>query len=73
MAAQFIEHVTSEGERWDSLAWRYYGDATLYAPMMAANPAVPFFPVFPSGVTLAIPLIQVAETPATDLPPWGTL
>ncbi|HCN1628338.1 TPA: tail protein X, partial [Escherichia coli] len=22
----FLEHVTRDGERWDSLAWQYYGD-----------------------------------------------
>jgi hypothetical protein len=27
MAAQFISHVTQAGERWDLLAWRYYGDS----------------------------------------------
>ncbi|HIC0570883.1 TPA: tail protein X, partial [Escherichia coli] len=21
----FLEHVTRDGERWDSLAWQYYG------------------------------------------------
>ncbi|MDJ4912435.1 tail protein X, partial [Salmonella enterica] len=22
----FLEHITRDGERWDSLAWQYYGD-----------------------------------------------
>ncbi|HDY1642291.1 TPA: tail protein X, partial [Escherichia coli] len=26
----FLEHVTRDGERWDSLAWQYYGDPLGY-------------------------------------------
>ena len=25
-APQFIQHLTYAGERWDLLAWQYYGD-----------------------------------------------
>jgi phage tail protein X len=30
----FMIHVTTEGERWDQLAWRYYGDAYRYWPIV---------------------------------------
>ncbi|MDI4583123.1 hypothetical protein E7X33_28695, partial [Klebsiella pneumoniae] len=24
---RYLEHITTDGERWDNLAWHYYGDA----------------------------------------------
>ncbi|MFT2542069.1 tail protein X, partial [Escherichia coli] len=33
----FLEHVTRDGERWDSLAWQYYGDPLGYPRIIAAN------------------------------------
>jgi phage tail protein X len=72
MAAQFISHMTQSGERWDSLAWRYYGDATLYAPIIQANPAVPIEAVFEVGLSIAVPLLVVNEAvrETANLPPW---
>lgn len=65
----FITHVTTEGERWDQLAWRYYGDAHRYLPIVQANPHVPITAILPSGLTLAIPILEPVAT-AQDLPPW---
>ena len=65
----FITHVTTEGERWDQLAWRYYGDAHRYLPIVQANPHVPITAIFPPGLTLAIPILEPV-TSAQDLPPW---
>jgi len=66
----YLAHITSEGERWDHLAWRYYGDATGYERIMAANPTVPRETVLPSGVRLRIPIIAAPDTLTEDLPPW---
>ncbi len=66
-----LYHVTLENERWDQIAYRYYGDAFKYEGIIAANPHVPIAEVLPSGLKLAIPLIAKATvTPAEDLPPW---
>lgn len=65
----FIPHHTTEGERWDQLAWRYYGDAHRYGPIADANPNVPLNATLPSGLTLAIPLLAARPT-AQDAPPW---
>lgn len=32
---RYLEHVTTDGERWDNLAWRYYGDALAYERIIA--------------------------------------
>lgn len=73
MKAEVIEHITAEGDRWDLLAWQYYGDSTLYEPIVAANPEVPIDPILPSGVRLLIPIIDDSEMIGPEgLPPWKT-
>ena len=64
-----LTHITTEGERWDQLAWRYYGDAHRYLPIVQANPHVPITGALAAGLTLAIPLLEPGTT-TEDLPPW---
>ncbi|MBA3109966.1 hypothetical protein CBX57_000820 [Salmonella enterica] len=66
---RYLEHITTQDERWDNLAWRYYGDALSYERIIAANPHVAIIPVLPSGVRLIIPVISVTQT-TSELPPW---
>lgn len=74
MSAEFlyIEHVTSEGERWDQIADRHYGDPLRVEPIIAANPEVPIVPILGSGLVLRIPLLEEGEIAEliADLPPW---
>lgn len=68
---EYLEHVTSEGERWDQIADRYYGDPYLMEPIIAANPYVAITPLLPAGLQLAIPLLEDTELVAPeDMPPW---
>ena len=53
LQAQYIAHITVAGERWDLLAWTYYGDATLYSPIIMANPIIPIEPAFEAGLSIA--------------------
>jgi phage tail protein X len=69
-ATQFITHITRSGERWDLLAWEYYGDATLYSAMIMANPTIPIEPVFEAGLIIGIPILRVSPIQTVDLPPW---
>jgi phage tail protein X len=69
-SGQFIVHVTTAGQRWDLLAWRYYGDATDYSPIIMANPNVPIEPVFDAGISIAVPIVQKSAVVTADLPPW---
>ena len=68
--SSFITHITAAGERWDLLAWRYYGNPTLYSPIIMANPSVPIEPVFEAGLTVLIPILQQSQAAAVNLPPW---
>ena len=67
--SRFIEHVTTEGERWDLLAFRYYSDVNQMGLLIENNPHVPITPHFPSGLKIRIPIISQPTTD-TDLPPW---
>jgi phage tail protein X len=70
LRSQFIPHITIAGERWDLLAWKYYGDATLYSPIIMENPNIPIEPVFEAGLAIAIPILQLSQSLTIDLPPW---
>ncbi|MDK9716746.1 MAG: tail protein X [Trichlorobacter sp.] len=68
---EVIEHITVDGDRWDNLAWQYYGDANAYEQIIAANPEVMIIPILPGGIKLLIPVIEEDETESTtELPPW---
>jgi phage tail protein X len=69
-SSQYIVHITAAGERWDLLAWRYYGDATGYSPIIVANPNVPIEPVFDAGLSIAVPILPKPALVLTNLPPW---
>ena len=69
-SGQFILYTTKGGERWDGLAWEYYGDPTDYSPIIMANPNVPIEPVFDAGISIAVPILQKSAVVRADLPPW---
>lgn len=66
----YLEHETVEGERWDQLALRYYGDATAYEGIIAANTHVLITPTLQGGIRLRIPVIAKAVVSSSKLPPW---
>jgi phage tail protein X len=68
--ASAILHITSAGERWDLLAWRYYGDATLYSGIIMANPETPIEPVFEAGLEIVIPILTTPSGDTSLMPPW---
>ncbi len=68
-ATSYMTHVTTEGERWDQIAWKYYADPFGYLRIIDANPQVLIMSAFPAGLVLSIPVIE-AETTTEELPPW---
>jgi hypothetical protein len=67
-----IQHTTIDGQRWDQIALLMYGDASKGPDLIRANPNVPVYDVFPSGIVLDIPIIERSNilTDAEKLPPW---
>ena len=73
-AVKAIRHTVQAGERWDTLAWQYYGNPLDYGRIIAANPALDITPVLPVGAVVLVPLLTVAEQAAQTntavLPFW---
>jgi len=68
---QFLEHLTVEGDRWDSLAYLYYGNPYAYNTIVEANISLVGEPQLPSGVKLQIPVLKTTPAKAKEgLPPW---
>lgn len=71
----YIEYFTRDGDRWDSLAYRYYADVRLQTKLIEENRklfngfAVPA--ILPAGLTIKIPLLTKKTTVDDSLlPPW---
>ena len=47
MTQTVLKHTVKQGERWDNLAYYYYGDALEYARIIRANPHISFCEVLP--------------------------
>jgi phage tail protein X len=69
------QYITSEGERWDSIAQKAYGDPTQIALIINANQGFKISQTLPAGITINVPILEPAEN-STDqvqtnlLPPW---
>lgn len=59
--------TTLEGDRWDLIAWRAYGDPYAIDRLIAANPHIPITPVLPGGLSVWCPVVAA---PPNDTPPW---
>lgn len=71
----YLEYFTRDGDRWDSLAYRYYADVRLQTKLIEENRelfngfAVPA--ILPAGLTIKIPLLTKKTTVDDSLlPPW---
>lgn len=68
---RYIEHITTEGDRWDLIAHRYYGDASRLTPLAEANEHLRLLPVLPSGLLLRVPILDDdADLLPDEVPPW---
>ena len=68
---KYLTYQTQQGDRWDTIAYKYYGDAYRYQPILDANPEIRILPRLPAGVVLKIPLLDLTQYVTTEaLPPW---
>ncbi|MBI3130530.1 MAG: tail protein X [Acidobacteria bacterium] len=73
---EYLLHRTVDGDRWDLLALRYYGEGSAYGLLLQANPEVPFTPLIPPGLSLRIPILEGAALNPAPVPsdsevyPW---
>ena len=60
--------TTIQGDTWDRLAKRAYGDELLCDVLMQANPAHLNTAIFSAGVQIVVP--ETEQTVHTAPPPW---
>ncbi|MCK9264419.1 MAG: tail protein X [Deltaproteobacteria bacterium] len=65
----FLQHITTDGERWDMISWRYYRDVAYIGMLIEQNPHAPVSDALPSGIKLRIPVIE-SSADTEGLPPW---
>lgn len=63
-------YITKQGDRWDLIAYKAYGDATMIDIIIAANSGVSVDPVLKEGITLNIPIVDEPDVDKSLLPPW---
>lgn len=60
---------TVQGDTWDIIAFREYGNEMLMDELMKANPKNIYTSIFPAGVELNIPKITRIRVDESK-PPW---
>lgn len=64
-------HVTQVQERWDDLAYKYYGDCFKFKPIIEANPDVAISPFLPVGENIIIPFSETITQSDNEVSlPW---
>jgi len=64
------QYTTKEGERWDTIAFKAYGDPLKIKEIADANPNVPLRDTIPTNTVLNVPVIPEPTLDETLLPPW---
>ena len=66
---EVIFYKTQQNDRWDKIAYKFYGDVFKIQPIVQANPNIQLTPVIPAGLTLIIPIITTTSD-VEGLPIW---
>jgi phage tail protein X len=67
---EYLPYLTREGDRWDLIAYRLYGDVARQDLIIAANPELAITPMLPAGVTVRVPILPDDTPLPSSLPPW---
>lgn len=67
-----VEYIIKDGDRWDTIAYKAYGDATLFNGIIDANPSVTVTATLIAGNKLIIPILENGDITVDSqlLPPW---
>lgn len=68
----YLEHITSDGERWDSIAQAKYGDVSKVDILINDNKHIPIAPTIAGGIKMLIRIIEPTDSQSevNRLPPW---
>lgn len=62
--------ITKQGDTFDIIAKQVYGDERLASTLMQANPHLLDYIIFPAGLTINVPAVDLVRSAATSTPPW---
>jgi phage tail protein X len=63
-------YETVQGDTWDMISYRLYKSEGYIDRLITLNPEHAHRVIFPSGITLQVPVVTKAERVQKDLPPW---
>lgn len=71
---KYITHITKVQERWDSIAYKYYGNCYKVAPLIMSNPHLAIGYYIPANSKVIVPILNDTQLNAKsdELPPWRT-
>jgi len=69
---EYLTHKTKDGDRWDLLAYEYYGNAFATEILLDANPEYANLTSLPFALSIKIPLVDndAINPPQTGVVPW---
>lgn len=69
---EFVEYIVKDGDRWDTIANKAYGDSLLINGIIEANVSTIVSPILVAGSRIIIPIIEQGEVEIDSelLPPW---
>ncbi len=62
-------YKTQQGDMWDSISYKLYGDSQYTDVLINANPEFRNVYIFSEGIVINVPEVEERIT-ADDLPPW---
>lgn len=62
-------YTTVQGDKWDGIAFKVYGDTRFTDVLIAANLKYRKIYIFSAGIVLNVPEVETKVT-SDDLPPW---
>lgn len=65
----YNSYTTQQGDAWDAIAYRLWGEERLLMELVQANSEYLDTVIFPAGVTLRVPQ-QPEQYIQTEMPPW---
>lgn len=64
-----MQYVTAQGDTFDTIAQKCYGDSELMEPILKANAELAEIAVFDFGTTVDVPEIEKTDN-TIYMPPW---
>lgn len=68
--SSLLIHTCNEHDRWDLIAYRYYGTIDEMGRIIDANPQLALSEGLTAGTTVFVPIIQKSQAKNQNLPPW---